>query len=107
LPQYCPLSPWHGHYAGKARYAGEHFRYRANQRIRFIALLAQLLLQFLNFSIIWRLVADQRIDEQPVSLRRRNPASGGMRGRNQPEFLQFRHDIANRCGAEFYPGVTR
>ena len=51
-----------------------------------------------------RLDGDQRIDEQPVAERRRNPAGGGVRTGDQPLFLQVRHDVADRRRRQFEVG---
>ena len=44
------------------------------------------------------------VDKQAITTRGGNPAGRCMGTRNQPQFLQVRHDVANRCRRQLKAG---
>ena len=49
----------------------------------------------------------QRVNEKPVTARRRHSPGRGVRGAQIAQFLQIRHDVANGSRTQVQSGVAR
>ena len=90
------------HHAGEARQVGQQMRSLGDKFLRVVRL--QLAFQLAYFNLVQRPDLEQRIDEEAVAARRRDPARGRVRAGDEAEFFEIRHDVADAGRAQFKTG---